>query len=112
MDAATQAAFRQQLTDRRQRLERAAAEVTPAPDLLRLLREVDAALKRMDTGLFGRCEACKEEIEPEVLTAKPLIPYCLCALSPEQQNRLQMDLELASRIQWALLPKQDLDCCG
>lgn len=112
MDAGTEIALRNQLEERRARLTRAAAELGPAPDLERLLRDVDSALKRMDSGVFGRCEVCSEQVEPEFLFQNPTITYCLCALSAEQQSKLQMDLDLASRIQWSLLPQQDLICCG
>lgn len=112
MDASTQSALRSQLHDRRRRLVRASAEVGKAPDLLRLLQEVDRALSDVDAGLLGRCEVCHEGVEEKLLVAHPTLPYCLCALSAEQQNRLQADLELASRVQWSLLPKEDLECCG
>jgi len=112
MDGATESALRTQLRDRRERLMRATDEVGEAPDLLRLLREVDQALKKVDSGVLGRCEVCSENVEDQFLLVHPTLPYCLCALSPQQQDRLQADLDLASRVQWSLLPKEDLECCG
>lgn len=112
MDSATQVTLRDQLQDRRRRLERAVADVGEASDLVRLLQEVDSALKRMDGGLYGRCEVCREDVGDDFLLANPAVQYCLCQLTPEQQRVLQSDLDLASRVQWSLLPKEDLTHAG
>jgi len=112
MDAGTQATVRTQLQERRQRLEHAISDVGEAPDLVRLLREVDSALKRMDHNVYGRCDVCREKVDDDFLLANPLVTYCLCQLSAEQQALLQNDLDLASRIQWSLLPRQDLAVAG
>lgn len=112
MDAVLETRLRDQLLDRRHRLESAIAEVGPASDMIRLLKEVDSALERMDARVFGVCEACKESVDDDFLYANPLIQYCLCRLTPEQQQALQNDLDLASRVQLALLPKQDLEHAG
>lgn len=112
MDAATEANIRSQLLDRRQRLENAIVDVGEAPDLTRLLREIDSALERMDTRSFGSCEVCKEAVDDDFLEANPLIRYCLCRLSEPQQRALEKDIDLATRVQLALLPKQDLSFAG
>ena len=112
MEAVNEASLREQLLDRRHRLEGIISEVGKAADLVRLLKEVDSALERMDTRAFGTCEVCKETVDDDFLLTNPLIQYCLCRLTPEQQRALENDLELASRIQWALLPKQDLRAGG
>jgi DnaK suppressor protein len=45
-----------------------------------LLREVEAALERMQRGDYGICESCGEEISPRRLQALPWARYCLrCA---------------------------------
>jgi DnaK suppressor protein len=36
------------------------------------LSEVEAALRRLDEGTYGRCEACGGPIPDEVLAANPL----------------------------------------
>ena len=41
------------------------------------LREVTAALRRMDTGTFGVCGRCEEEISLKRLAAVPWAPYCI-----------------------------------
>src|SRR5262245_12652544 len=112
MNAASQAQIHDQLVDRRRRLRDTIGDVGEAGDLVRLLGEVDAALERMEGGVYGRCEVCHENVEEKDLLANPLLTYCLCTLTPQQQRELQTDLDLAGRIQWALLPKQDLAHAG
>src|SRR5437867_12463276 len=112
VDVATEAIFRDQLLDRRRRIESTLSDVGEAEDLVRLLKEVDSALSRMDAGTYGGCEVCHETVDDDLLLTNPLIQYCLCRLTPEQQRALQDDLDLATRIQWALLPKQNLRFAG
>ncbi len=42
-----------------------------------LLRSVQSALRRMETGSYGICAACEEEISPRRLAAVPWAPYCI-----------------------------------
>jgi len=42
-----------------------------------LLRNVRAALRRMDDGAFGVCVHCEEDINPKRLNAVPWTPYCI-----------------------------------
>ncbi len=100
--------LRNQLQDRRQRLEAALAGSRENAALAQLLQEVDAALERMEDSTYGICETCHDSIEKERLLADPLVRYCLDHLTPEQQRALEEDLELASRIQRGLLPQQGL----
>ena len=112
MDTGTKATLREQLLLRRNDLRRAVEETGEVKDLTRLLQEVDRALSRMDAGAFGQCEICREDVAEENLFANPLMRYCLCELDAEQQRSLESDLGLASRIQAALLPAQDLRVGG
>ena len=41
------------------------------------LMQIDAALKRIDHGEFGKCLACEEAISPKRLAALPWAGYCL-----------------------------------
>ncbi len=93
------------------RLELAVARAGQAPDLARLTREVDAALDRLERGNFGLCDVCHESVEKDRLIADPLMRFCLDHLDAHQQQALSEDLQLASRVQRALLPAQDL-CVG
>jgi sigma-B regulation protein RsbU (phosphoserine phosphatase) len=111
MVAAVEPLLREQLIERRQKLEVAAGTFHRPPDLARLLEEVDAALSRMDQGVYGLCEVCHEPVETERLLADPLMSFCLDHLTQTQQRALEEDLQLASRIQTALLPPphQEID---
>src|SRR3954463_10825559 len=42
-----------------------------------LLRNVRAALRRIDDGSFGVCVHCDEEISPKRIAAVPWTPYCI-----------------------------------
>jgi DnaK suppressor protein len=52
-----------------------------------LLREVRAALRRIDAGAFGICAGCEEEINPKRLTALPWA--LLCIVCQEAADREQ-----------------------
>jgi sigma-B regulation protein RsbU (phosphoserine phosphatase) len=104
--------LRDQLLDRRARIEEVVATVGAADDMVRLLQQVDAALARVDAGTYGGCEICGGSVEDERLQATPMLQYCLCDLTAEQQTKLEQDLELAWRIQSALLPKQNQRFAG
>ncbi len=71
MSTATAPVLREQLLDRRQKLETAFAGFDKNAELLRLLGEVDSALERMDVGTYGLCEACHDPIESDRLLADP-----------------------------------------
>lgn len=104
----TDTQIRSQLLNRRQRLEQATNVSPESQQLQRLLGEVDAALERLNTASYGLCKACNEPIEAERLIADPLVQFCLDHLTPSQQRALEEDLELASQLQTALLPKQTI----
>jgi DnaK suppressor protein len=42
-----------------------------------LLRNVRAALRRIDEGEFGTCVHCEEEISPKRVAAVPWTPFCI-----------------------------------
>ncbi len=107
-DAVMDSFLRDQLQDRRQKLESVIAVSRDDAGLMQLLNEVDSALARMDEGTYGLCETCHESVEKTRLLADPLVRYCLDHLTPDQRRGLEEDLDLASQIQRELLPKQDL----
>ena len=45
-------------------------------DATRDLDGVEAALQRLDAGIYGRCEACGVAIEPRDLQDDPLVHLC------------------------------------
>lgn len=105
------AVLREQLLERRDKLQEARPRIGFDPDFTRLLNEVDAALARFETGTYGLCEECHDPIEPERLIADPLIRLCLGDLTQKELDRIQADLVLAAEIQKGLLPKrEDLSC--
>jgi len=112
MTQAEATVFRKQLLDRRDRLTQVLTRVPEAPDMVRLLQDVDVALEQMTQGVFGICDVCGEWVGDELLHQHPLARYCLCDLSAEQQAALEEDLGLAGRIQSGLLPGQNLSYAG
>ena len=102
---------RQALVERRRRLRHATSDVTAAPDLVRLIAEVDAALERVERGTHDLCCVC-DELMPDELERHPMGRYCLCDLSSDQVRALENDLETAWSIQAGLLPAQDVSVGG
>jgi sigma-B regulation protein RsbU (phosphoserine phosphatase) len=100
--------IREQLNDRRIRLTRAIPATKEPHNLVSLLQKVDAALERMDAGIYGLCEVCHDPINENLLKADPLITLCLGDLNENQQRILEQDINLASQIQSSLLPKNHL----
>ena len=76
MVTAIEPLLREQLIDRRHKLQDAASAFHRPAELTRLLQEVDAALHRMDIGTYGLCEVCHDPVEPERLMADPLVRVC------------------------------------
>jgi phosphoserine phosphatase RsbU/P len=112
MDSVTGNFLRDQLLDRRQRLESVIPGSGEHALLSQLLNQVDSALERMEQGSYGICEVCHESVEKERLLANPLARYCLDHLTADGRRALEQDLALASQMQTALLPKQDLRSDG
>jgi sigma-B regulation protein RsbU (phosphoserine phosphatase) len=104
--------MRQQLLDRRHKLEHVAREADGSGRIHLLLEEVDSALARMEDGSYGICESCHDTIECDRLIADPLVRFCLDHLTKQEKNALEEDLQLAARVQKGLLPTQSLDRYG
>ncbi len=53
-----------------------------------LLAKIDKALQRIETGTFGICEKCEEEISIKRLEARPVTTLCIrCKEEQEQKER-------------------------
>jgi DnaK suppressor protein len=52
-----------------------------------LLRNVRAALARIDDGSFGICMHCEEDISPKRLNAVPWAPYCIACQEIADRNQ-------------------------
>jgi phosphoserine phosphatase RsbU/P len=112
MVAAIEPLLREQLIERRHKLENAVSVFHRPSELEQLIEEVDAALERMNMGTYGLCEVCHDPIEPERLLADPLTRVCIGDLSPAEQRALEEDLELAAQIQSKLLPSRSQSIDG
>lgn len=112
MEALAEGYLQSKLEDRRKRLQTAIASRATDASLAALLGEVDAALERMRDGSFGICEQCHDTVEQERLLADPLVRLCLDHLSAPQRRALEEDLELAARVQRALLPPHNIATAG
>jgi sigma-B regulation protein RsbU (phosphoserine phosphatase) len=66
----------------------------------------------MDQNTYGTCASCQGTVEADRLLCDPLLQICLGCLTEEEQRALERDLELAARIQRALLPRTDLAPAG
>src|SRR3982751_2235761 len=54
-----------------------------------LLRNVRAALRRIDEGTFGVCAHCEEDISPKRIAAVPWTPFCISC--QEQHDKAQQE---------------------
>lgn len=55
---------------------------------LALVREIRGALQRLETGDYGLCVACGEEIAEKRLMARPMATHCIdCKTEAEQKER-------------------------
>lgn len=105
-------AIKNQLVERRERLQQT-VQYVPNPDkLFTLLQQVDSALERIDNGSYGICDVCHDPIEEDRLLVDPLITVCLDHLNYHQQKALEQDLEFAIKIQRNLLPENNLKVSG
>jgi DnaK suppressor protein len=52
-----------------------------------LLRNVRAALHRIEDGSFGICLHCEEDISPKRLNAVPWAPYCIACQEIADKNQ-------------------------
>jgi len=102
---------REQLETRLERLE-SLLQQQPNEQVSELITEVDKAIERIDTGHFGECTVCHENVEADRLMHDPSISVCLGCLSPQQQRALEYDLQLAAQIQHGLLPSSDITIPG
>ncbi len=98
--------------DRKERLNTVISEHSAAAHYSNLLKEVDAALERIDSGSYGICVVCRGQIEDDRLLVNPLITVCLDDLNHHQRKHLEADLDLARRIQTGMLPKNNLQING
>jgi len=112
MEILISSGVKNQLHQRKRKLQEAISDFGKRQNLTDLLKEVDDALERIDKGTFGLCEVCHDPIEEERLITDPLVRFCLDHLNAEEQRFLEQDLSLASKMQLSLLPKKHLQIDG
>jgi DnaK suppressor protein len=61
-----------------------------------LLRNVRAALRRLDEGTFGVCAHCEEDISPKRLAAVPWTPFCIRCQEAADRNERETTSTLES----------------
>lgn len=55
----------------------------------RLLKKIDDAIERIESGVFGICEKCGSEIDIRRLEARPVTTLCIeCKTQQEEEERL------------------------
>lgn len=59
-----------------------------------LLRNVRAALRRIDDGSYGVCLHCEEDISPKRLNAVPWAAFCIQCQEQADRNREEMSENL------------------
>ena len=61
------------------------------------LREVRSALRRIESGTFGICGGCDENINPKRLSAIPWAPFCIvCQEAADREQADQPSLVMAA----------------
>ena len=112
MATAEQTFLRQELLQRRERLDLLEPASPGGAQKTQATAQIDAALARMDAGSFGVCLSCHTPVERARLLQDPTVEVCLDCLSQEEQRALERDLALAARIQRGLLPRADVASTG
>lgn len=60
------------------------------------LREVRSALRRIESGTFGICSGCEENINPKRLAAIPWAPFCITCQETADREQAEPALVLAA----------------
>ena len=56
------------------------------------LAKIEYALRKIESGEYGTCESCGEEIAPARLEARPIALFCIdCKTQQEQRERQYID---------------------
>lgn len=55
----------------------------------KLIKKINEALERLDSGEFGTCEVCEEDISEARLRARPVTTLCIeCKTEQERQEKI------------------------
>lgn len=69
--------FEQGFADSGQATAEKALVLSMAEGLIETMREIDAAITRMEAGTYGRCESCGNAIPDDRLDARPVARLCM-----------------------------------
>ena len=70
-----------------------------------LLKQIRDALGRVESHNYGTCKVCQGSVELHRLEVQPVTEVCLECISKQEQEQLEYELHLASKIHRALLPQ-------
>jgi phosphoserine phosphatase RsbU/P len=112
MEAQNIAIIKDQLVERREKLQQVINNAEDPAHLSGLLQQVDDALARIGDGTYGVCTICNEDIGDDKLMVDPLLTICLSHMDRKQQQALESDLEFAGKIQRGLLPENNVNLNG
>jgi sigma-B regulation protein RsbU (phosphoserine phosphatase) len=70
------------------------------------LQVLDTAIEKAVDQTLGLCQVCHDYVEPDLLAMDYTCCVCLDHLSPDEKDRLELELQLSTRVQQALLPQQ------
>jgi DnaK suppressor protein len=60
------------------------------------LREVESALRRVESGTFGICSGCEEDINPKRMAAIPWAQFCIRCQEAADREQTEPALVLAA----------------
>ncbi len=112
MDELNLSYFKNELLERKEKLKESLKFIPESKNLIGLLHEVDSALKRIDKGIYGICNVCRDPIETDRLIVDPLITFCIDHLNEKQRRALEDDIQFAAKIQRGLLPQNNISLNG
>lgn len=69
-----------------------------------LIGQIRTALEKVEDDSYGRCTVCEEEVEVQLLECQPEATVCLDCLDENDRRLLEDDLNMAGKMQQALLP--------
>lgn len=85
-EASGENAYRDHMADQGSATFERELDMTLEENLRRLLADVRAALGRIESGLYGQCERCGEEIAHERMEAVPTASLCIqCKAADEHR---------------------------
>lgn len=59
----------------------------------KLLNKIEEAIEKIDSGNYGTCEVCGEEINVKRLEARPVTTMCIdCKVEQEEEEKLKKDI--------------------